>query len=142
MSIDVIKNSSAYQDTASMARQNHSQQAASAPKIDHVDVSGTSVTQTVSAVFKEDGQKNTGNEDNGKRSAVSESLIRSAISEANYKATQTRCEFAVDKRTDLVSIKVIDKNTDKVIREIPAEETLDMIAKLMEVAGLLVDEKR
>jgi len=36
----------------------------------------------------------------------------------------------------------MDVDTDKVIREIPPEETLEMLQKLWEVAGLLVDEKR
>jgi flagellar protein FlaG len=30
---------------------------------------------------------------------------------------------------------------DEVIREIPPEKILDMVAKMMELAGILVDEK-
>ena len=40
-----------------------------------------------------------------------------------------------------VTIKIIDKTTKEVIREYPPEETLDMIAKVWEIAGILVDEK-
>jgi flagellar protein FlaG len=39
-------------------------------------------------------------------------------------------------------IKIVDKETKEVIKELPPEKTLDMIAKIWEVAGLLVDEKR
>ena len=38
-------------------------------------------------------------------------------------------------------VKVVDPNTDKVIREIPPEKILDMVAKMWEVVGLFVDEK-
>ena len=40
-----------------------------------------------------------------------------------------------------VTIKIIDKTTKEVIKEYPPEETLDMIAKVWEIAGILVDEK-
>jgi flagellar protein FlaG len=39
-------------------------------------------------------------------------------------------------------IKIIDKDTKEVIKELPPEETLDMIAKVWELAGIFVDEKR
>jgi flagellar protein FlaG len=41
-----------------------------------------------------------------------------------------------------VTIKLVDKETKEVIKELPPEKTLDMIAKVWEMAGLLVDEKR
>jgi flagellar protein FlaG len=40
-----------------------------------------------------------------------------------------------------VTIKLIDKNSDEVIKEFPAEETLDMIAKVWELAGVFLDER-
>ena len=39
------------------------------------------------------------------------------------------------------SIFAQDKDTKEVLKEYPPEKTLDMIAKVWEVAGLLVDEK-
>ena len=41
-----------------------------------------------------------------------------------------------------MTIKIIDKDTKKVLKEIPPEKTLDMIAKVWELAGLMLDEKR
>jgi flagellar protein FlaG len=38
-------------------------------------------------------------------------------------------------------IKVIDDETSEVIREIPSRKVLDMVAKLCEMAGVLVDKK-
>ena len=43
--------------------------------------------------------------------------------------------------TNRVMIKIVDKDTKEVLKEYPPEKTLDMIAKVWEVAGLLVDEK-
>lgn len=75
---------------------------------------------------------------------VSEEKIKSAIADINKKIapTATTLQFAYHEKTHRISITVKDKETDKVIREIPPEKTLDMIAKSLELAGLLVDEKR
>jgi flagellar protein FlaG len=53
----------------------------------------------------------------------------------------TSCEFGIHDKTNRVTIKIVDKETKDVIKEFPAEETLDMIAKAWELAGLMVDEK-
>jgi hypothetical protein len=42
----------------------------------------------------------------------------------------------------IIHLGIIDKDTKKVIKELPPEKTLDMIAKVWELAGILVDEKR
>jgi len=39
-------------------------------------------------------------------------------------------------------VKVIDINTNEVIREIPPEKILDMVATMLEMAGIIVDERR
>lgn len=72
----------------------------------------------------------------------SEATIDDAVKTANRKMEHTRCEFSYHKQTNRVSIKVIDEDTDEVIREIPPEKSLDMLQKLWEMAGILVDEKR
>ena len=41
-----------------------------------------------------------------------------------------------------MTIKIIDKDTKEVIKEVPPEKTLDMIAKVWELAGILIDERR
>lgn len=70
--------------------------------------------------------------------------IKQAVDEANQrtKFTKKSFEYAFDDQTNRVSITVRDQETDEVIREIPAEETLDMLAKIWELAGIVVDEKR
>ncbi len=78
------------------------------------------------------------------QSPVAEDQIKEAVMQANTKlrAHRTRCEFSYHEETNRVSIKVFDRDTEKLIREIPPEETLEMVEKMWEIAGLLVDEKR
>ena len=72
-----------------------------------------------------------------------ENHLKSVISMTNEKIhwTNTRCEFQYHEITKRVSIKVIDKETDEIIREIPPEESLEMVEKMWELAGLIVDER-
>lgn len=73
-----------------------------------------------------------------------EKQIKSALEQANQQAKmkQTACEFTYDEDTKRISITVKDKDTDEIIREIPGEETLEMISRIWELAGILIDEKR
>ncbi|SFB95473.1 flagellar protein FlaG [Butyrivibrio sp. YAB3001] len=69
--------------------------------------------------------------------------IRKAISEVNKKMiSNAEAVFGIHDKTNRVTIKMVDKDTKKVIKEFPPEETLDMIAKVWEIAGIMVDEKR
>lgn len=51
-------------------------------------------------------------------------------------------EFSIHEATKEIVVKVIDKDTSEVIREIPNEKILDMVAKMWEMAGIFVDERR
>lgn len=66
-----------------------------------------------------------------------------AIEKANksVKIYDRKLEFSIHEKTKEIIVKVIDTNTDEVIREIPPEKILDMVARLWEMAGILVDEK-
>lgn len=103
----------------------------------------SAATPVVSSSQSKSEQENNQNKEK-KDKSVSQNQVKSVISQANSKMRDhmTRCEFSLYDDTHLISIKVIDKETDKVIKEIPPKETLEMIEKLMDLAGLLVDEKR
>jgi len=73
---------------------------------------------------------------------VSPGKVKSAVDDINKQIKNTRCSFKYHEETNRISITVIDKDTDEVIKEIPPEKTLDMIAKAWELAGLMVDERR
>ena len=51
-------------------------------------------------------------------------------------------QFGIHEGTKRITLKIIDKSTKEVIKEFPPEKNLDMIAKVWELAGILVDEKR
>jgi len=53
-----------------------------------------------------------------------------------------RLSFRVDEETNRIVVKVIDTETDKVIKEIPPEQIVELAAKIREMIGLLVDEER
>jgi flagellar protein FlaG len=72
----------------------------------------------------------------------SKEQIRKAVEEINKKANNSEAIFGIHEATNRVTIKLVDKETKEVIKELPAEKTLDMIAKIWEMAGILVDEKR
>ncbi len=68
--------------------------------------------------------------------------IKQAISDINKKINpNTVAEYGFHEKTNRVTIKIVDKDTEEVIREFPAEETLDMIAKVWELAGMFLDER-
>lgn len=83
-------------------------------------------------------------EDSKNLQEVSPEKVKSVIADINKKIrpTHTQCEFSYHEKTNRISITVRDSDTQEVIKEIPPEKTLDMIAKTLELAGILVDEKR
>ena len=84
-----------------------------------------------------------GNRDDGQaKQTISEnSQIRKAVDEINKKAHNSEAVFGIHDATNRVTIKIVEKDTKKVLKEYPPEKTLDMIAKVWEMAGLLVDQK-
>lgn len=67
--------------------------------------------------------------------------IKKAVSDMNKRMANTSAQFGIHEGTGRVTIKIIDKETKDVIKEFPAEETLEMIEKAWELAGIMVDEK-
>ena len=69
--------------------------------------------------------------------------LKKMIAEMNRKISGSNEEavFGVHEKTNRIMIKIMDKDTKEVIKEFPPEKTLDMIASIWEVAGILVDQK-
>jgi flagellar protein FlaG len=66
-----------------------------------------------------------------------------AIERAN-KALQginTSFRFSIHEGTKEIMVKVLDKDTGELVREIPSEKILDMVANLQELSGSFVDER-
>ena len=49
--------------------------------------------------------------------------------------------FAYDDQVNEMLVNVIEKNTNRVIRQVPSKEILAMRAKMAEMVGLLVDQE-
>lgn len=73
---------------------------------------------------------------------ASDSSLKKAVEDINRQSPNTEAIFGYHEGTKRVTIKIVDKDTKEVKKEYPAEETLDMIQRVWEMAGLMVDEKR
>ncbi|WP_046227678.1 flagellar protein FlaG [Paenibacillus dauci] len=54
---------------------------------------------------------------------------------------ETTLEVSMHKETHSIMVKVLNKDTGEVIREVPPEKTLDLVANMMHIAGILVDKR-
>ena len=90
----------------------------------------------------EDVKVNTEDAGSDKNREYSNEQIKKAVEQMNKNMYNSEAVFGIHEGTNRVTIKIVDKDTKEVIKELPPEKTLDMIAKVWEMAGLLVDEKR
>ena len=71
-------------------------------------------------------------------------LIENAVEKANENliGSKRKLEYIMHEKTKKVMVKIINSETMEVVREIPSEKALNMFAKMLELAGLLADQKR
>ena len=98
------------------------------------------IAQTETKAVK-NTENNKANAEGDEKSKMNQ-RIKSAVDKANERAKKTHCECQYHEDTNRISISVKDDETGEVIKQIPAEETLDMLSKMWEMAGLFVDDKR
>ena len=110
---------------------------------DAVNVTSDYSTQVISktnegAANNSDSQSKSKNQDDGNAQRQMPD-----IKEINKLINRnTVAEFGYNEPTHRVTITIKDKETDEVIKEIPSDKALKMIAKAWELAGLHVDERR
>lgn len=77
-------------------------------------------------------------------SEISMDFLNKAIEKANRTMVieQRQLEFRIHEKSNEIMVRVVDAETKEVLREIPPEKLLDMFASMLEMAGLLVDERR
>ncbi|NLC69666.1 MAG: flagellar protein FlaG [Clostridiaceae bacterium] len=75
---------------------------------------------------------------------LSDKTVIQAIECANKAVSiaSRRFEYSIHEKTKEIMVKVIDAETEEVIREIPPEKILDLVAMIWEMIGLIVDERR
>lgn len=103
-----------------------------------------STTVKVANVEKQDSQsgQDSSNSYSGARDQLNNEQIKKAVEKLNERMSHSEAVFGIHEKTNRLTIKIVDKETKEVIKELPPEKTLDMIAKAWELAGLLVDERR
>lgn len=93
-------------------------------------------------VVKSQQTDNTGNNQTSDNSEKNAATMKD-MSEINKIINRnTVAEFGYNEPTNRITIKIKDRDTDEVIKEIPSEKALKMLEKAWEIAGILVDEKR
>lgn len=94
--------------------------------------SDESVTLSIQADRKQftDDQKN-----------VNLDKVKKMMEQAVASLPHSDAKFGIHEKTNRIVIKLVDRDTQEVIKEIPPEKTLDLLAKRMELAGVLIDER-
>lgn len=86
-------------------------------------------------------QKESSSRDNNNKSGMdqwSDKLFKNA----SNSSSRMRSEYTYHQDINRISIKVINEDTQEVIREIPPEKSLEVLKELMKIEGLFVDERR
>lgn len=100
------------------------------------------IDNTIKAIENAKGKGDANNGAEQRTEQPDHEQIKKAVEKLNKSMANSEAVYGIHEGTDRVTIKLVDKDTRKVIKELPPEKTLDMIAKVWELAGLLVDEKR
>ena len=74
-----------------------------------------------------------------------EDMLSKGVRDINKKLAQVssnEMSYSYHKPTRSVAVTVFNSQTKEVVREIPPQKALDALAKMWELAGIIVDEKR
>lgn len=103
---------------------------------------------SIKSVHEENQKSVTGKSDSsqktdGNGSSPDKEQVREAVEKLNsdIRFKKTGCKFTYHEECNRVSIKLYDTDTKEVIREIPSEDTIKMLEKLNEIAGLMIDKR-
>ena len=119
-----------------------------APSVDSQSNSAQEAAQvdnTVNVVAESQNKGNSSNNSNEQQQQqqpTNEQLKRAVEQLNKNMVAHSEAVFGIHEGTNRVTIKIVDKDTKEVLKELPPEKTLDMIAKVWEMAGILVDERR
>lgn len=107
-----------------------------------LEEAGSIAKETITVTRKEETEKeDSGKENSEESNAQSQEKMKKAVEDLNKRMPHTACQFSIHEATNRIMIKIVDKDTKEVIKEVPPEKTLDLIEKAWELAGVLVDEK-
>jgi flagellar protein FlaG len=141
MAVTSVKGiSSSYQSSMSEAQSDATRVEAVSGKTPVEAEQGSQMDTTAKQVAEAIGMPES--DENNENQQQVNAQLKKAVDEINKNVHNSEAIFGIHEKTNRVTIKIVDKETKKVIKEYPPEKTLDMIAKVWEMAGLMVDEKR
>jgi flagellar protein FlaG len=88
--------------------------------------------------IKSDDNKNIENKD------ISEKELKNAVGKLNkfLEDNKTHAEYEYhDKLKNDLMIRIVDNESGKVVQEVPPRKILDMVAKMLEMVGILIDKR-
>ncbi|PYY29574.1 flagellar protein FlaG [Paenibacillus illinoisensis] len=79
-----------------------------------------------------------------KNESVSKQQLDKLIEDGNkvLQRMDTQLRWSVNKESNQMIVKVMDTQTNEVLREIPPEKYLELVQNLCEQVGLFLDEKK
>ena len=103
------------------------------PSVEYTDVSLAADTPKVDETTRVVENTNEKSEFNNKKEKEpSNEALHKAIEKINKQMTNSEAIYGFHDKTNRVTIKIIDKETKEVIKELPPEKTLDQIGRAQE----------
>ena len=90
----------------------------------------------IDKVNKDDNEKRA---DTNEDKAINDNVLENSVKQANKSLEQFN---RMIERTHTIMYVIKDTLTNEVIKEFPSRKIQDMIAKMWEMAGILIDERR
>ena len=75
------------------------------------------------------------------RARLSEEALADTVRKINavLDALSVQAEFQIYKDIDVIQVKVVDRVSGKLVREVPADDVIERLRKFKELTGLLFD---
>lgn len=108
------------------------------------EVNGYEQTITEIEVTEKINNENNKIEDkDSKDKEINEKDLKKAVKKLNsfIQDEGKHAEYSIHQGLQRVMIKIIDNETNEVIFEVPPKKILDMVTKMCELAGVLLDKK-
>ena len=142
VAIEPISSVMTFQAQGNVVQKPQAHAEAEKPESSSLNSAAVEYVDRTTAVVENSQEKGQSNSDQTKDQQAYHDKIRKAVEALNKKMANSEAVFGIHEDTNRVTIKIVDKNTKEVLKELPPEKTLDMIAKVWEMAGILIDERR
>lgn len=109
----------------------------------HEGVATAAVASNVTVSSVEKVSQTEGSRDGEAGNGKQDKALEYSLEEVNkkLKPSKKRAEFSYNETIGSYAIKILDDETNEVIREVPSKDRLELSEKLMKMAGLILDEK-